>query len=440
MSSVKQATMVAYAPKASARLVQATSGEVDLQAQAQQDLSLAAQHQRAMWVLDLAQVERQVKALQQALPQVALYYAIKACDHPALLAYMHQQPNVGFDLASSGEIAQLRCAQVYTQRSIHTHPVKTDAEIRAALRYGCTTFVVDNPDELLKLKPYAARVGILCRLNCACTAAAVPLAKKFGIEPAAVMDLLKQAQQHGLQIKGLSFHVGSQTPSPKAYLGALEVCRNLFQQAAAIGMPLRVLDIGGGFPVAYCDPVPSIEEFCAPIRRQLAKWPEHVKIIAEPGRFLVAAAARSITQVIAKAKRGEKYWYYLNDGVYGSFSGQIYDGMRYPMYLPQYQSAVGKSSAHAQLKQVGRGGMPEQFPSVLAGPSCDSIDIINEDVLLPELAIGDVVVHQMMGAYTIVSASAFNRLQPAQLIVTYAGRQIESVCHTSQVERLQNAS
>ena len=170
--------------------------------------------------------------------------------------------------------------------------------------------------------------------------------------------------------------------------------------AAALlaGLPgLDVLDIGGGFPVAYTDQVTPIAEFCAPIRSALALLPAHVRVIAEPGRFIAAPAAIAISTVMGKAKRDGRWWYYLDDGLYGSYSGQLFDHAKYPV---------------ATLKQSD-----EQFVSVLAGPTCDSIDVIDDNILLPELAIGDLVVGRMMGAYTWASATDFNFFPRAKVVV-----------------------
>jgi ornithine decarboxylase len=149
--------------------------------------------------------------------------------------------------------------------------------------------------------------------------------------------------------------------------------------------------------VAYDGGQVDIDGYCAPIREALAVLPPHVGIIAEPGRFFYGPSTACITTVIGKAVRNGLHWYYLDDGVYGSFSGQIYDHMRYPL-------EVFSDDAR-------------RFPSVLAGPTCDSIDLIAEDVLLPELNIGDIVVGHMMGAYTAASSTDFNLIKKAKFIV-----------------------
>ena len=153
---------------------------------------------------------------------------------------------------------------------------------------------------------------------------------------------------------------------------AIEACSALLRQAAAEGLGLEVLDIGGGFPVAYQGEALDIEAFCAPIRAALADTPEGIRLLAEPGRFISAPAMTSIASVMGKAERFGRTWYYLDDGLYGSYSGQLFDHVTYPKMAPYAQG--------------------ELHPSVLAGPTCDSIDVIAEDILLPELEVGDLVV------------------------------------------------
>jgi ornithine decarboxylase len=179
---------------------------------------------------------------------------------------------------------------------------------------------------------------------------------------------------------------------------AIRACTNIIAEALLAGLPaLDVLDIGGGFPVPYNEAVTPIEEFCAPIRAALAKLPGHVRVIAEPGRFIAAPAAIAVASVMGKARRDGRWWYYLDDGLYGSYSGQLFDHAKYPI---------------AALRQGG-----ELQPSVLAGPTCDSIDVIDDSLLLPELAIGDLVVGRMMGAYTWASATDFNFFKRAKVVV-----------------------
>ena len=354
---------------------------------------LVGQYGSPMLLLDCDKLADQYRQLSEALPGVGLYYAVKAFPHAAIVNTLNHL-GAGFDIASTGEINLLRKQKVDPRHTIHTHPIKKDKDIRDALRFGCSTFVVDNAAEIVKFRKYAHRVGLLLRVAFRSPDCAVDLSKKFGCSPEEVPALLKAANELGLHVKGLSFHVGSQSTSPSTHVAAIEACSRLIDEYE---VPIRILDIGGGFPVDYEQGSDiDIKAFCAPIRAALAKLPEHVEVIAEPGRFLIAPAAAAITTVVGKAMRGEQPWYYLDDGVYGMFSGIIFDHAKYPIH-------------------VFREGATR--PSALVGPTCDSIDVIDEAMELPELEVGDLVVGRMMGAYTAATSTTFNSLPVPQIIV-----------------------
>ena len=354
---------------------------------------MVEQYGSPLLLLDCAKLADQYQQLKAALPNVGLYYAVKAFPHAAIVNTLNQL-GAGFDIASTGEINLLRKQKVNPRNTIHTHPIKKDKDIRDALRFGCSTFVVDNLVEIAKFRQYAHRVGLLLRVAFRSPDCAVDLSKKFGCSPEEVPALLKEAKALGLHVKGLSFHVGSQSTSPSTHVAAIEACTKLISEYE---VPIRILDIGGGFPVDYDNAGDiDIEAFCAPIRAALKKLPEHVEVIAEPGRYLIAPAAAAVTTVVGKALRGDQPWYYLDDGVYGMFSGRIYDHARYPLH-------------------VFRTG--ETKPSAVVGPTCDSIDVIEEALPLPELAVGDLVIGRMMGAYTAATASTFNSLPIPRIVV-----------------------
>jgi ornithine decarboxylase len=362
--------------------------------------ALVARHGSPLLLLDCAVVRRQYKSLQAALPGVGLFYALKPLPHPAVVAELRDLGGC-FDVATSGEIKLVKAAGVAPERCIHTHPIKTDAEIRAALRFGIRNFVVDNPDELRKFRGHRARAEVLLRLSFRDPTAVVDLSRKFGCEPAAVVPMLELARSLGVTVRGLSFHVGSQVAEPKKYVEAVGVCAELIEQARASGLAnLDLLDIGGGFPIAYGGTMQPIREFCRPIRQALKRLPHGVRVIAEPGRFIAGPSGTSISTVVGRAQREGRPWYYLDDGLYGSYNGQLYDHAHYPIEVP------------------GRRG--PTHPSVLAGPTCDSIDVVREDIPLPELQIGDLVVGRMMGAYTACSATDFNFIPRAKVVVLNA--------------------
>jgi ornithine decarboxylase len=358
---------------------------------------LAARFGSPLLVLDCDQVRRQYHALRNALPGVDLHYALKPLPHAAVVSCLRDE-GAFFDLATTGEVELVKAQGVAPERCIHTHPIKRDSDIRDALRYGVTTFVADNPDEIRKFARYRKRAEVLLRVSFRSPDAVVDLSRKFGCEPGAVLGLIEMARRLGVRVRGLSFHVGSQATDPAKYVEAIQACTNLIGEALLAGLPsLDVLDIGGGFPVSYNDAVPPIDEFCRPIRAALAQLPKHVRVIAEPGRFIAAPAAIAISSVMGRAKRDGRWWYYLDDGLYGSYSGQLFDHARYPV---------------SPLREGG-----ELFDSVLAGPTCDSIDVIDDAILLPELEVGDLIVGRMMGAYTWASATDFNFFKRAKVVV-----------------------
>jgi ornithine decarboxylase len=359
--------------------------------------ALAARFGSPLLVVDCEQVRRQYRALKAALPGVDLHYALKPLPHAAVVACLRDE-GAFFDLATTGEVELVKAQGIASERCIHTHPIKRDSDIRDALRFGVTTFVADNPDEIKKFVRYRKRVELLLRVSFRSPDAVVDLSRKFGCEPRAVLGLIETARRLGIRVRGLSFHVGSQATDPAKYVEAIRACTNLIAEAILAGLPsLDILDIGGGFPVAYGDALKPIDEFCRPIRAALTRLPKHVRVIAEPGRFIAAPAAIAVSTVMGKAKRDGRWWYYLDDGLYGSYSGQLFDHAKYPV---------------TALRQDG-----ELFESVLAGPTCDSIDVIDNAILLPELEIGDLVVGRMMGAYTWASATDFNFFKRAKVVV-----------------------
>lgn len=358
---------------------------------------LAEEHGTPLLVLDCQTLKTQIETLSQALPNVDFFYAVKAFPHPAVINTMHQQ-GVGFDLASSGEIELVQGFHVNPRNTIHTHPIKKNKDIRDSLRFGCTTFVIDNIDEIKKFYAWRHRIGLMLRISFPNADATVDLSRKFGCSPDEALELLYQARKMDMHVKGLSFHAGSQSHNPSMHVTAIKACTNIIREYnSQTRNPISTLDIGGGFPVNYCGTVPDIETFCKPIREELDQCVDDaIHVIAEPGRFLVAPAALSITAVTGKAIRKGQPWYYLDDGVYGAYSGKIFDHASYPIRC----LVEGKTK-----------------PSVLAGPTCDSIDVISESIDLPELEVGDLIIGEMMGAYTVSTSTEFNSLNRCKVIV-----------------------
>ena len=357
---------------------------------------LVEQYGSPLLVLDCNVLRQRYRALQDALPGISLFYAIKSLPERSALAALAAE-GANFDIATTGEIELLRSIGADPAATIHTHPIKRDRDIRDALDFGCTTFVVDNIDELAKFEAYRSSARVLLRVSFRGKEVKSDLSRKFGCDPRDVPWMLTQAAVLGIEVVGLSFHVGSQSANSEAHVEAVRACRDYFGDATLAGSEhLRILDIGGGFPADYSGHGLDLAEFCRPINEALKSYPEHVRIIAEPGRVLSAPSMRSISTVIGRARRGDATWYYLDDGVYGAYSGQIFDHVQYPI------------TVFGDAKSVSAG--------VLAGPTCNSIDVVLEDEQLPALEIGDLVVGAMMGAYTLASASEFNSIPKPRVV------------------------
>jgi ornithine decarboxylase len=348
-------------------------------------------------IVDCARVRSQYRRLAKALPGVALHYALKPLPHASVVQTVLEEG--GFlDLATTGEVHLAKRLGADPARCIHTHPIKRDVDIRNAIAFGVRVFVVDNPDEIRKFIPYQQQAELLLRVSFRSPGAVCDLSRKFGCDPEDALALTRLAAELGIRVRGLSFHVGSQAADPGKHVEAIEACAALMTAAKRDKLgPLDTLDIGGGFPIRYRDPVPDIRRFCGPIRSALGKLPKRVRVIAEPGRFIVGPAAIGVASVMGRARREGHWWYYLDDGLYGSYSGQLYDHARYP--VEPLRSDAG-----------------ERLPSVLAGPTCDSIDVIAENLMLPELKPGDLIIGRAMGAYTWASASEFNFFPKATVV------------------------
>ncbi|HEX3847652.1 MAG TPA: type III PLP-dependent enzyme [Steroidobacteraceae bacterium] len=363
---------------------------------------LVGRYGSPLFLIDAERVRRQYRRLAAALPGVDLHYALKPLPHPAVIETL-QADGAFFDLATTGEVELVRRLKIAPERCIHTHPIKRESDIRSALSFGVDRFVIDNPDELRKFVKYRTRCSLLIRVSFSSPDARCDLSRKFGCEPEAVGGLLRLASDLRIRIAGLSFHVGSQAAGPAMFVEAIERCRALLASARAGGHPADILDIGGGFPVDYREPAMPIEEFAVPIRAALAELPAGTRVIAEPGRYIAAPAVAAVSSVMGRAERGGRWWYYLDDGLYGSYSGQMYDHTVYPLEV---------------LAPTGG----KTYPSVLAGPTCDSIDVINDRIELPKLDVGDLVVGHAMGAYTWASATDFNFFPRATVLALDRGR------------------
>lgn len=359
--------------------------------------ALATQFGSPLFVIDCEALRRQYHTLVGALPGVDIHYALKPLPDRTVVQVLAR---VGswFDLATNGEVDLVRDAGVPASRCIHTHPIKRGSDIRHALDCGITTFVVDNAEEITKFVTCRGRVRLLLRISFRNPDTVIDLSRKFGCDADAALGLMEHANRSGLRVAGLSFHAGSQLYRPDKHVEAIDTCARLIADAAVRGLPpLELLDIGGGFPIDYLEPAPDIHSFCEPIREAIARLPRGLRVIAEPGRFICGPAAISIATVMGRAQREGRWWYYLDDGIYGTYSGQLYDKMRFPV-------------------EPLRGAERPREPCVISGPTCDSLDVVAEDIPMPVLEIGEHLVGRQIGAYTVACATDFNFFPKAKVI------------------------
>jgi ornithine decarboxylase len=378
-----------------------------------------ALHGTPLLLLDPEVVRRQHQRLRAALPDARLHYAVKALSHDDVIAALSDD-GCGFDVASAAELALVSHHGVGAERLIHTHPIKKAADIAHAIAAGLRTFVVDNETEIQKFADAPCDVRVLIRLAYRSPHAKSDLSGKFGVGPFEAGRLVAKAKDVGIRVAGFSFHVGSQLDDPQRFADAtadtLTLMEHLEHEFCA---RFDTLDIGGGFPVGYDSPTSSLEDVAAAIRPVLDARARHLTVIAEPGRILVAEAMALVTSVIGVSERSDGRWYYLDDGVYGSYSNVATEDV-HPLVFAAHELDAEDAAAH-------RG-------ATLAGPTCDSADVIARNVLLPHLHVGDLLVSPTMGAYTTVTASRFNGIEPTPVAVV-ARRAVSAAISTLAASR-----
>ena len=366
---------------------------------------LARQHGTPLFVIDHAALRQAYRLFRKHLPRVQVYYAVKANPDPEIVRTLFKE-GASFDVASMPEfkivyqnIRHLPPKQRQDwiwDKIIYANPTKPTDTLEELNRYKpLVTF--DNLEEIHKIKRHAPNAGLVLRLKVPNTGAMVELSSKFGAPPGEAVDLILAAARLGLTVEGLSFHVGSQTTNFENYVQALSLSANIFKEARDRGYTkMNLLDIGGGFPAPYDDSVKPFPVLAKVINAELERlFPQDIQVLAEPGRFLAAVCGTSVAAVIGKAVRDGKTSYYINDGVYHTYSGVIFDHCKYP------------------VKAFKKG--PTSICSVF-GPTCDALDVVSMAENLPDLERGDLVYSVNIGAYSHASATYFNGFPPAKVV------------------------
>ncbi|MCZ7395118.1 MAG: type III PLP-dependent enzyme [Candidatus Methanoperedens sp.] len=377
---------------------------------------IAREHSTPVFIIDHEKIRENYREFREKLPDVQAYFAVKANSNPEIIKTMYDM-GASFDVASFPEfmlvhdnikhLPEKERQDFIWDKIIYANTIKP-AEVLAKLNEYKILVTFDNVEELRKIKKHAPDVGLVLRIRVPNTGSMVELSSKFGAHPGEAVDLIAEAVNLGLGVEGISFHVGSQCNNFDNYSQALNFASSIFKEAELRnyqigfvdreGKKRKVLDIGGGFPVKYTPDVKSFSALSEILNSEIRRlFPnDDIQVIAEPGRFMVATACTLITKIIGKAVRDGKTCYYLNDGVYHTFSGQVFDHQHYPLHS-------------------FKGG--EKKVCATFGPTCDAFDTISLADELPEdLQIDDLLYAENIGAYTIASTTYFNGFPPPKVV------------------------
>ncbi len=353
-------------------------------------------------VVDLDVIAEAYDVLRWYLPLARIYYAVKANPAPQIVAMLDRK-GASFDVASRGEIELCLANGIAADRLSFGNTIKKEKDIAFAYQSGLRLFAFDSAFELDKLARAAPGAQVFCRILVACEGAEWPLSRKFGCAPEMAVELLRRARELGLDPYGVSFHVGSQQTDLAQWDGAVGRAAEMFSLLAAADIELRMVNVGGGFPAHYRNDVPAIDGYARAVMAAITRhFGNHLpEIIVEPGRSLVGDAGIIQSEVVLISEKGSadgRRWVYLDVGKFNGLAETMDESIKYRITTPGRAGASG--------------------PVVLAGPTCDSADILYEhtEYRLPlGLEVGDKVEILSTGAYTASYASVgFNGFSPIQ--------------------------
>lgn len=392
------------------------------------------------YVVDLSQVREQHRTWTEALPRIHPHYAVK-CNPDQVLLQTLSSLGVGFDVASKGEIEMAVGAGARPDEIIYANPCKQASHLKHAYAVGVQHMTFDNLNELDKIAAHHPSAKLVLRILVDDSSSICQFGIKFGANMQMVPQLLERAKAKGMDVCGISFHVGSGCMDPTAFASAVGEAKKAFDMGANMGFNMNLLDVGGGFQDFQSPTAPK-----APAFKDVAfhlgtavdnLFPEGsgVRVIAEPGRFMAASTHTLMVNVIARRdvvnENGPSYMYYINDGVYGSFNGLMYDHATFtptlyeaqedtlgsmdvstPMSMPQ-QTTPRKM----EMRQFSTSVDPTPtYKSSLWGPTCDSLDCVVKETQLPKLEVGQWLMFRDMGAYSNAAGSEFNGFAKPSII------------------------
>jgi len=343
-------------------------------------------YQKPFLLVDSTIIRNKTQRFKAAMPRVHPHYAVKANPDRRVLEALIEE-GTGFEIASIAELDLLLELGVLAHEIFYSNPMKSRAYLEYAAAKGVEWFVIDSVEELRKIVSVKADAKMYLRIDTPNIGSDWPLAGKFGTHLGDIYEIIQEASELGADLAGVTFHVGSQCRNPQNWRVGIERAKKVFDDMQAMGLKPRLLNIGGGYPVRHTRPIPSIEVIANVINEAIADLPDSIRIMAEPGRYLVSDSAYFVCRIVGTATRNGKKWMYWDAGMFGGVI-EITEGLRYEII-------------------TDRSGNPT--PWSVAGPTCDSVDVLVHDMMLPsDMQEGDFIYIPNAGAYTTAYASNFN--------------------------------
>ena len=331
-------------------------------------------------------IRQKARRFMASMPRVRPHYAVKANPDRRVLQALIEE-GAGFEIASIAELDLLLELGVPAAEIFYSNPMKSRTYLTYAAAKGVEWYVLDSVEELRKIVSVKPDAKLYLRIDAPNIGSDWPLAGKFGTHLADINTIIEEAATLKADLAGVTFHVGSQCRNPQNWRVGIERAIRVFADMRNAGLNPRLLNIGGGYPVRHLKPIPSIEVIAEVINEAIAELPEEIQIIAEPGRYLVSDSAYFVCQVVGTATRNGKRWMYWDAGMFGGII-EVTEGLAYEILTDRNGNCA---------------------PWSIAGPTCDSVDILMHDVMLPaDIQEGDLIYIPNTGAYTTAYASNFN--------------------------------
>ncbi|MEQ1815849.1 MAG: type III PLP-dependent enzyme [Nitrosomonas sp.] len=343
-------------------------------------------YQRPFLLIDRNIVRQKTQRFKTAMPRVHPHYAVKANPDELVLKTLIEE-GAGFEIASIAELDLLMNLGVSAAEIFYSNPMKSRYYLEYAAKKGVEWYVLDSIEELRKIVSVKPDAKMYLRIDTPNIGSDWPLAGKFGTHLADIHEIIQEAVKLNADLAGVTFHVGSQCRNPQNWRVGIERAKKVFADMKLAGLNPRLLNIGGGYPVRHIKPIPSIEIIAEVINDTIADLPDNIRIMAEPGRYLVSDSAYFVCRVVGTATRNGKRWMYWDAGMFGGVI-EMTEGLRYEILTDRKNSDI---------------------PWSVAGPTCDSVDILMHDLMLPsDIQEGDFIYIPNAGAYTTAYASNFN--------------------------------